>query len=215
MAETLAVIAKEGPDAFSRGAIAKAIEQEMVRGGGLITQRDLAAYEVRVGLPVTGRYRGLDLAFSPGATGGVTALETLNILAEFPAEKVGWTSVEGLHLRACAIKRAFRDRFEHLGDAAVVKAPWERLVSRGHARAAAHEIRTGRSGAGRPRGGRALDCTTHVGAIDRQRNMVSLTNTAVSLCGAPLLAKRTRILLHNGTIRFEPDPCNANSIARA
>ncbi len=213
LAESLALIAKEGPDAFYRGAIAQAIEQEMVRGGGLITQRDLAAYEVRVALPVTGRYRGLDLAFSPGATGGVTALETLNILAEFPSAKVGWTSVEGLHLRACAIKRAFRDRFEHLGDAAVVKAPWERLVSREHARAAAHEIRTGRSGARRPRGGRTLDCTTHVGAIDRQRNMVSLTNTAVSLWGSRVVVKGTGILLNNGMIWFDPEPGKANSIA--
>src|SRR5439155_19772794 len=114
-AERLALIANEGADAYYRGAIGEAIEQEMARGGGLITQRDLDAYEVRVELQVTGRYRGLDLAFSPGATGGVTALETLNILAEFPSAKVGWTSVEGLHLRACAIKRAFRDRFEHLG----------------------------------------------------------------------------------------------------
>src|SRR5438034_804766 len=182
---------------------------------GTMTLADVMAPAIEIarsGL-VPGRYRGLDLAFSPGATGGVTALETLNILAEFPSAKVGWTSVEGLHLRACAIKRAFRDRFEHLGDAAVVKAPWERLVSREHARAAAHEIRTGRSGARRPRGGRTLDCTTHVGAIDRQRNMVSLTNTAVSLWGSRVVVKGTGILLNNGMIWFDPEPGKANSIA--
>src|SRR5467141_2251249 len=156
LAESLAVIAKDGPGAFYHGPIAEAIEQEMVRGGGLITKRDLAAYEVRVAPPVIGRYRDLDLAFSPGATGGVTALEALNILAEFPAAKVGWQSVEGLHLRASAIKRAFRDRFQHLGDAAAVKGPWERLVSREHARVAAQEIRAGRAAAGVPRRGRAL-----------------------------------------------------------
>src|SRR5207237_6307362 len=35
LAESLALIAKEGPDAFYRGAIAQAIEAEMVSGGGL------------------------------------------------------------------------------------------------------------------------------------------------------------------------------------
>ncbi len=213
LAESLAVIAKDGPSAFYLGPIAEAIEQEMVRGGGLITKRDLAAYEVRVAPPVMGRYRDLDLAFSPGATGGVTALEALNILAEFPAAKVGWQSVEGLHLRASAIKRAFRDRFQHLGDAAVVKGPWERLVSREHARVAAQEIRAGRAAAGVPRRGRALDCTTHIGVIDRQRNMVALTNTAVSLWGSRVVVKGTGILLNNGMIWFDPEPGKANSVA--
>ncbi len=213
LAESLAVIAKDGPGAFYHGPIAEAIEQEMVRGGGLITKRDLAAYEVRVAPPVMGRYRDLDLAFSPGATGGVTALEALNILAEFPAAKVGWQSVEGLHLRASAIKRAFRDRFQHLGDAAAVKGPWERLVSREHARVAAQEIRAGRAAAGVPRRGRALDCTTHIGVIDRQRNMVALTNTAVSLWGSRVVVKGTGILLNNGMIWFDPEPGKANSVA--
>jgi len=213
LAESLALIAKEGPDAFYRGAIAQAIAEEMARGGGLITKEDLAAYEVRVAAPLTGRYRDLELAFSPGATGGVTALETLNILGEFPAAKVGWKTADGLHLRACAVKRAFRDRFEHLGDAAVVKAPWERLVSREHARAVAREIRAGRGPAAAPRGGRALDCTTHVGAVDRERNMVALTHTAVSLWGSRVVVKGTGILLNNGMIWFDPEPGKANSIA--
>src|SRR5689334_22294370 len=115
LAESLALIAKEGPDAFYRGALAQAIAEEMTRGGGLITTEDLAAYQVRVAPALMGRYRDLELAFSPGATGGVTALETLNILNEFPAARVGWKTVEGLHLRASAVKRAFRDRFAHMG----------------------------------------------------------------------------------------------------
>jgi gamma-glutamyltranspeptidase / glutathione hydrolase len=213
LAESLALIAKEGPDAFYRGAIAEAIAEEMARGGGLITKDDLAAYEVRVAPPLTGRYRDLELAFSPGATGGITALETLNILNEFPAARVGWKTVEGLHLRACALKRAFRDRFEHLGDPAVVQAPWERLVSREHARAAAREIRAGRAGASGPRGGRATDSTTHLGAVDRDRNMVALTNTAVSMWGSRVVVKGTGILLNNGMIWFDPEPGRANSVA--
>ena len=82
---------------------------------------------------LTGRYRDVDLAFSPGPTGGATALEILNILGEFPSAKVGWQTVEGLHLRARAIARGFRDRFEHLGDPTMVKVPFERLLSKAYA----------------------------------------------------------------------------------
>jgi gamma-glutamyltranspeptidase / glutathione hydrolase len=213
LARTLALIAREGPSAFYRGAIAQAIADEMAAHGGLLTREDLAAYEVRVGPALRGRYRDVDLAFSPGATGGTTALEILNILGEFPASKVGFGTVDGLHVRAMATKRAFHDRFEHLGDAAVVKAPWERLVSREHAREAAAEIRRLKMAPRRRGPGAGVDCTTHVGAIDRQRNMVSLTNTAVSLWGSRVVVKGTGVLLNNGMIWFDPEPGKANSIA--
>jgi gamma-glutamyltranspeptidase/glutathione hydrolase len=213
LADSLALIAKEGPDAFYRGALAQAIHAEMAAHGGLITAEDLDAYRVRVSAPLLGRYRDAELAFAPGATGGVTALEILNILGEFPAAKVDGRTTEGLHLRACAIAAAFRDRFQHLGDPAVVDAPWDRLVSREHARAVARDIRRQGAGGAGPRAGRATDCTTHVGAIDRDRNMVSLTHTAVSIWGSRVVVKGTGILLNNGMIWFDPEPGKANSVA--
>ena len=218
LAESLALIAKEGPDAFYRGAIAQAIEAEMVSGGGLITREDLGKYEVRVTPALTGQYRGLELAFSPGATGGTTALEMLNILAEFPpakAAQAATASVDALHVRAMACKQAFLDRFEHLGDPAVVTAPWARLVSRPYAADVAAEIKRRRMAPARrgPGAGQAVDCTTHIGAIDRQRNMVSLTHTAVSLWGSRVVVKGTGILLNNGMIWFDPEPDKPNSIA--
>ena len=57
------------------------------------------------------------------------------------------------------------------------------------------------------------DCTTHIGVIDRQRNMVSFTNTAVSLFGARMVVPGTGILLQNGMIWFDPEPGRVNSVA--
>ena len=213
LARSLTLIARDGPSAFYRGAIAQAISDEMAAHGGLITREDLAAYEVRIAPALKGRYRDLEVALSPGATGGATALEMLNILGEFPAAKAGWSTIDGLHLRAMASKRAFQDRFEHLGDPALVKAPWERLASREHAREVAAEIRRLKIAPRRRGPGAGVDCTTHVGAVDRHRNMVSLTNTAVSLWGSRVVVKGTGILLNNGMIWFDPEPGKANSIA--
>ena len=211
LARSLELIAREGPDAFYRGALGQALVDDMAASGGLIRREDLAAYRVIVEPALRARYRDVELAFSPGATGGVTALEILNILAEFPSTKVGWQTVDGLHLRASAVARAFRDRFEHLGDPAIVKAPWERLTSREHARAVAAEIRRGTPARTRPP--RASDeCTTHLSVIDRQRNMVALTNTAVSLWGSRVVVPGTGILLNNGMIWFDPEPGKPNSV---
>lgn len=252
LARSLRLIAKEGPDAFYRGAIAQAIHAEVQGKGGFLTRDDLAGYEARLLSPLVGGYRGLELAFMPGATGGITALEILNLLAEFPSAAVTYGSVRGLHVRAEAVRLAFRDRFQHLGDALRVSAPWDGLASRDYARALSKQIKPGgpRSGSPAPdpwkygdvkaaargtvvrSGGRAGaisgsplmdnrltagrpsdDCTTHVCVVDRQRNMVSFTNTAVSLFGARMVVPGTGILLQNGMIWFDPEPGRVNSIA--
>ncbi|MBF8288758.1 MAG: Gamma-glutamyltransferase [Candidatus Rokubacteria bacterium] len=84
LARSLRLLAKDGPAVFYTGAIAQAIHEEMWVKGGMLTKDDLARYAPRVCPALMGEYRGLELAFSPGATGGITALETLNILAQFP-----------------------------------------------------------------------------------------------------------------------------------
>jgi gamma-glutamyltranspeptidase / glutathione hydrolase len=220
LARSLELIARDGASAFYRGPVAQAIHEAMAAHGGLITRDDLAAYEVRIGEPLMGAYRGLELAFAPGATGGATALEILNVLEQFPRSAAGWRTARGLHLRAEAVRRAFADRFEHLGDPAVVQAPWERLTSKPYARELAAQMRRSpaRGNGSRPTrlvavGSGGDDCTTHIGVVDRQRNMVSLTHTAVSLFGSHVVVPGTGILLNNGMIWFDPRPGRANSIA--
>jgi gamma-glutamyltranspeptidase/glutathione hydrolase len=50
-------------------------------------------------------------------------------------------------------------------------------------------------------------------AADRQRNLVSLTNTAVSLFGSRMVVPGTGILLANGMVWFDPEPGRVNSVA--
>src|SRR5215475_3936581 len=220
LGRSLRLIAKDGPAAFYKGAIAQAIHEEMWMKGGFLTRDDLAGYAPRVLPALRGEYRGLELAFSPGATGGTTALEMLAILAQFPKARTTWKTAGGLHLRAEAVRRAFLDRLEHLGDAERVKSPWAPLVSREYAAAIAKTLKPGgrRSGRAVPDPwrydpGGQVDCTTHLCAVDRQRNMVSLTNTAVSLWGSRMVAPGTGILLQNGMVWFDPEPGRANSVA--
>jgi gamma-glutamyltranspeptidase/glutathione hydrolase len=214
LARSLELIAREGADAFYTGEIADAIEAHMQAMGGLVRKADLAAYRVQVREPLASRYRELEVRWSPGATGGITALQILNTLEHFPAGRVGWSTPVGLHHRAQAIRRAFLDRFHHLGDPTAVSAPWDELASPEHARAVASEIRRGQGRAApapSPPGG-SDDCTTHVCAVDRHRNMVSLTNTAVSVYGSRMVVPDTGILLNNGMIWFDPEPGRPNSI---
>ncbi len=231
LARSLELIAREGPAPFYKGAIAQAIHEEMQAGDGFLTQEDLAGYRVRVQPALTGRYRDLDLCFSPGATGGITSLETLNILSIFPAKDVGFDTPRGLHLRAEAIRYAFQDRLAYLGDPEQVEAPWAALASPEYGAEVARRIsvrsprsqrpgpdpwrfegKTGPSAHGLPATGGSHDCTTHIGAVDRHRNMVSLTHTAVSLFGSRIVVSGTGILLSNGMLWFDPEPGRPNSV---
>jgi len=238
LARSLELIARDGADAFYRGPIAQAIAEHMRATGGLVTRADLAAYVPRVDGALWGRYRGIDLAWSGGATGGVTGFEILNILEQFPSASVRGNTLEGLHLRAEAVGRAFTDRLTLLGDPAEVKAPWDRLVSKEYAHDVAAEIRRSKrasaSAPGLRRGARpgarpvvvggprrrhfappfgTPECTTHISVVDRQRNMVALTHTAVSTFGSRMVVPGTGILLANAMLWFDPEPGRPNSVA--
>jgi len=233
LARSLELIGKEGPSVFYRGELAQAIEAEVRRGEGILDRTDLARYRVRVTQPLTGDYRGVTLLGMPGATGGVTALEMLNVLECFEAGSAGSggpTSARAAHLRTEAIRVSFEDRLRWLGDPARVRAPWTALAGKAYARAVAAGIRPdGRRHARRrvdpwrfergqskparaPAASSTGECTTQVCAVDRDRMLVSLTHTAVSLFGSKVVVPGTGLLLSNGMIWFDPEPGRPNSI---
>ena len=57
------------------------------------------------------------------------------------------------------------------------------------------------------------DCTTHFSIIDKDRNMVACTQTAVGAFGSNVIVPGTGVLLTNGMVIFNPMPGTANSIA--
>ncbi len=84
LADVLQRIAVQGPDGFYLGHVAGLIADEMQRGGGLVTQADLAAYQPIEREPLRGMYRGHDVvAVPPSSSGGTTLIEELNLLETF------------------------------------------------------------------------------------------------------------------------------------
>ena len=105
----------------------------MKHGGGIITRDDLARYAPVWRAPLTGTYRGYTLLVEPpSSSGGITVLETLNILENFPAPPAG--SALSYHLMAEALRRGFIDRNTKLGDPAFVQVPVTELISKAYAR---------------------------------------------------------------------------------
>lgn len=231
LAATLERLAKGGADEFYHGETAQALVRTMEHQGGLIDARDLADYRATYHEDTARiRYRGLTLHTLPGANGGTTAFEMLNILEQFDIAKTGFLSADHLHLVACAQRAAFLDRFAHLADPGRVPVPLQGILSKDFALERALSIAMDHAGpahAGDPwpyerttrrpdarRAGAMPDagCTTHLCTADRDGNVVTLTNTLGDLWGSYVVAEGTGMLLNDGMIWFNPVPGHINSI---
>src|SRR3982751_717372 len=90
LANSLEQIARGGRDVFYKGAIAKAIADEMERRHGLVTLKDLADHHSDWIDPISTTYRGYQVLELPPNTQGVAALEMLNIMEGFDLKSMGW-----------------------------------------------------------------------------------------------------------------------------
>jgi gamma-glutamyltranspeptidase/glutathione hydrolase len=211
LAASLAAIARDGPPAFYRGAIAQRIVAAVRAAGGLMTTEDLRNYRALVRPAVRGTYRGHDIvSMPPSSSGGVLLVQMLNVLEGFRLER---DSAASLHLMIETMKRVYADRAEFLGDPKVVKAPWG-LISKRYAAALREKIDPQRARPSReiragdpppPPAGRG-DNTTHFSIVDRFGNAVANTTTLNFSYGLGLVAEGTGILLNNELDDFAAKP---------
>jgi gamma-glutamyltranspeptidase / glutathione hydrolase len=117
LAATLTAISKD-PDTFYKGAMAQQIAAFEKAGGGLITETDLAAYEVKDRKPLKGVYRNFDVITAPPpSSGGIVLIEILNILSGYKLPALGPDrSTAQVHTITEAFRRAYMDRADYLGD---------------------------------------------------------------------------------------------------
>ncbi|APE29993.1 gamma-glutamyltransferase [Halomonas aestuarii] len=134
LAATLRRIAEQGAREFYEGETAELIVAEMQAHDGLITLEDLAGYQPVIREPSHGNYRGYDVyAMSPPSSGGAHIVQMLNILEAYDIGDMGFGAANTIHLMAEAMKRAYADRSEYLGDTDFVDVPLEGLTSEGYA----------------------------------------------------------------------------------
>jgi len=211
LANTLRAIAENGAAAFYSGAIADAIAAEMKQGGGIITKDDLARYAPVWHAPLSGTYRGYTLlVMPPSSSGGITLLETLNILERYPAPRTG--STLSYHLMTEALRRAFVDRNTKLGDPAFVHVPVRELISKSYARDRAASIdvkRATKTGAFAETKAEGVN-TTHYSVVDDHGNSVATTTTLNDLYGSGVYVAQGGFFLNDEMDDFAARPGQPN-----
>ena len=217
LANTLQLIADNGPDAFYRGAVAEKIVAEMEAGGGLVDAAALAAYEPSVRQPLRGTYRGYEIVtMPPPSSGGVHLLQMLNILDGFPIAEMGAGSADSVHLLTEVMRLAYADRSKHLGDADFYPVPVKWLTGGPYAEklAATIDMKKARASsdvaAGVAPAPKSED-TTHFSVIDSDGNVVSNTYTLNLSFGSGISVPGAGFILNNEMDDFvsKPDVPNA------
>jgi gamma-glutamyltranspeptidase/glutathione hydrolase len=217
LAATFARMQRGGAREFYEGETARMIAADMKRHGGLITLADLKAYEPKERVPLETTYRGYKvISMPPPSSGGAVLIEMLNILEGYDLRAMQASSSEKYHVLTEAMRRAFADRAEYMGDTDFVKVPIAGLIDKHYAERQRASISTERAStsaevrAGQPMGAESLE-TTHFTVVDSQGNAVSNTYTLNLGYGSGVTAKGTGVLLNNEMDDFAAKPGTPNA----
>lgn len=218
LARSLQAIARD-PQSFYTGAIARAIASDMASNGGLITLEDLKSYKPVWRTPICGTFRKARIcSMPPPSSGGVHLLQILNIIGDTDLKSKGWHHPDVLHLLIEAMRIAYADRSEYLGDPDFAKVPVSQLTSRAYAAKRRQEIRMDKARLSREvkpvdketlqrytKANESPD-TSHLTVVDEQRNAVSLTFTVNYGFGSGVVTPGTGILLNDEMDDFAAAP---------
>lgn len=213
LAETLRRISEQGPKGFYEGKTAELIEADMKANGGLITRDDLMKYTVKWREPSTATYRGYKIvSMCPPSSGGAIIAEIMNVMENADMRTLWAASpAQAIHVMAEAMRQAYADRSEYMGDPDFVKVPVDVLTSKEYARKIFDRINPKKATPSdnvRP-GLTPLNegtNTTHYSVVDKFGNAVAVTYTINETWGSGAAVEGAGFLLNNEMDDFSVKP---------
>jgi gamma-glutamyltranspeptidase/glutathione hydrolase len=210
-ARTLERIAESLGQDFYQGELADKIAAFAARTGGALTAADLAANRCDWVEPLSMTYRGeYTLHEIPPNGQGIAALMALGMLDTFDPPRAD-RPLDLFHMPIEAVKLAFSDLHEHVGDPVSMDDLASQLLDKDYLRRRAQlmDPRTASTPvAGLPgQGG-----TVYLTAADSQGMMVSFIQSNYHGFGSGVVVPGTGIALHNRGISFSLKPGHRNQV---
>src|SRR3954447_25232229 len=177
LGDLLERLGAEGPGYLYRGETAADISHHVLERGGLLTEDDLAAYEVIAGEPARPRCRGREiLTTPPPSSGGILLAYSLDLLERLGRPGDLRALVEGMDTTNRARTEEFVTGLHHEGYL-------ERFMAKEALESAAHDV------------GSRLGSTTHVSVLDEEGGCASVTCSNGSCSG--VIVPGTGVHLNN------------------
>ncbi len=214
-ARALELVADQGPEAFYRGPIAKAILKTSNKLGGVMSAADLADFKPEWVTPISTTYHGWTVYELPPNGQGMAALEMLNIMERFPLAKDGFLSARAFHVKMAAQQLAYADLQRYIGDPRFVKIPVKGIISKAYAAERAKLISPDKAAChvspGDPM--RFAGDTTYMTVVDSDGNIVSLIQSLYNEFGSAVVVPEYGFALQDRGALFSLDPKSPDVIA--
>ncbi|MCA9068735.1 MAG: gamma-glutamyltransferase, partial [Planctomycetaceae bacterium] len=187
--------------------VGKALVEALQNAGGVVTAKDLTSYQPTERQPLRGTYLGKQvLTMPPPSSGGVALLEVLNTLSAWEAmhpdksDPLMHNQPKYLQVLTEAMKHAYADRAEYLGDTDFVKVPIAQLISPHYAATLAKKIHLNETqplkSYGRTQPVKDAG-TSHFSVMDAAGNAVACTETINTYFGSLFVEPKFGIVLNN------------------
>jgi len=212
LAKMLSVLAERNSvDSFYRGDIAHEIADACQKNGGLLTYEDLSNYHAREVEPLRLKWKEHEIFTAPLTAGGLSILQACSVL-----KVLNWSggARASLHAYVEALRLAWKDRLDLLGDPDFAKVPVDHLLSPDYARELAEKVRAA------VKDGKPLpiqvqkhsdEGTNNISSVDRHGNLVAMTITQGGSFGAQVTVDGLGLTLGHGMSRFTPLPGHPNA----
>lgn len=214
LAKTLKLISEKGSAGFYTGELAQKFIRGVKEAGGIWSHEDLKKYFVIERKPITGRFHEMKItSAAPPSSGGIALLEILNQLSHYSLSSLDKPQV--IHLVVEAMRRAYRDRAQFLGDTDYVSVPVKRLLSKDYAAGLVASIHPDKAMPSNLLPGVVHENnskdTTHFSVIDHQGNKVAATLSINYPFGSCFVPPGTGVLLNDEMDDFSSKPGVANA----
>ncbi|MCF6352785.1 MAG: gamma-glutamyltransferase [Cyclobacteriaceae bacterium] len=215
LASTLVRIRDNGRAGFYEGETAALFVEEMERGGGFITQKDLNNYHSIWRTPITSKYKEYTvITMPPPSSGGIALTQLLQSVEDYDLKKLGHNSAEYVHLLTEAERRVYADRAEYLGDMDFYNVPIKQLTTPAYNKERMQSFNPKRATPSDSIGsGKILfesNQTTHFSIVDAQGNAVAITTTLNGAFGSRVIVGKAGFLLNNEMDDFSVKPGVSN-----
>ena len=214
LARTMTALAEQGMAGFYQGDVAEKLVQGVKEAGGIWSLEDLAKYRIVEREPIRAQYRNASIiSAAPPSSGGIAIAQMFLMLKDLQLD--GADPVQQTHLLVEVMRRAYRDRAEHLGDPDFHEVPVARLLDPLYNQSLvdnlSHNHATPSSDLPPAVPASSGDNTTHLSILDRYGNYVSATLSINTSFGTGFTVPGTGILLNNEMDDFSAKPGSPNA----
>jgi gamma-glutamyltranspeptidase/glutathione hydrolase len=216
LAQTLKRILKNGKDEFYKGQTAKTLVTYLQKKGGIITLKDLAAYEAKWRKPLQFDYKDLKVtSMAPPSSGGICLAQIMKMISPFYLSKMGHNSEQSIQVIVEAERRAYADRSQFLGDPDFVKIPINGLLSDAYLKDRMSNFNSEKASLsseikeGKVTYNESTE-TTHYSIVDQFGNAVAATTTINDGFGSKYYCDELGFFLNNEMDDFSAKPGSPN-----